>query len=336
MTVSDATESSLRPRQDLPFFIVGNPRSGTTLLRFILSSHSRIYIPEETGFLAHLQPYMDRSLTKPEVRQLVEQIADMNQEWQGLVAADEHTGFFEQLEQPDLRHVLDHLYRLRIAPQGAERWGDKGPSYVRVIPTLERIFPDALYIHMIRDGRDSSMSALKKWGEQCWYYDMHYLMTNWARNIRAGQQAGAWLGPERYLEVRYETLVANSERVIRSICDFLGESFEPAMLDHTSLAQELVAPTGHFEVEGPVTQRTVGHWKKNMSLFDQKVSVSAAGETLERLGYDLPELPAMTFAERLQHLKLRARFLATDTARTILYKLGMLTMNRAKSSRRSN
>ncbi len=317
------------PRREVPFFIVGNPRSGTTLLRFILSTHTRIYIPEETGFLPHLARYANRQLTRKEVERLVVKIAQMNREWEGLV--DDFDEFYDSLPEPTLTQLLDALYRRRIAPQHAARWGDKGPSYVRWIADLDRIFPNAVFIHMVRDGRDSTLSALKKWGQDCWYYDTYYLMRNWARNVRAGRRAGAWLGPDRYLEVRYEQLVAEPEASIHRICEFLQEDFQPAMLDHTGLAQQLVAPTGHFEVEHPVTQRTVGNWRQKMSLFDQKVALRAAGDELARWGYEIPHLSRMTVAERLSYGRLVARFWASDTARSLLYASGWLKMSRYKS-----
>ena len=65
-------------------------------------------------------------------------------------------------------------------------------------------FPDAKFIHIIRDGRDSVLSALKKWSDRYWYYDTYYLLQTWKQNVTFGRQAASWLGPERYLEIRYE------------------------------------------------------------------------------------------------------------------------------------
>jgi hypothetical protein len=317
---------------ETPFFIVGNPRSGTTLLRFILSSHSRIYIPEETGFLPHVTGYLGRTLTRDEVARLVRRIGRMNAEWLDLVADEE--AFYASLPAPTLTHVLDQLYRIKLAPHHAVRWGDKGPSYVRVLKSIDAIFPTAQYIHVIRDGRDCSLSALKKWGRQYWYYDTYYLMQTWARNVRAGQAAASWLGAERYLEIRYEELVSDVEAVVRRICGFLGEAFEPQMLDHTRLARQLAAPTGHLEVEQPVTQRTVQNWRQTMSPFDQKVATRVAGQELSRLGYDVPELPRWSPRDALKYTGLALRFRLADTGRRLLYALGCWTMSREKRARR--
>ena len=139
-----------------PFFIVGNPRSGTTLMRFMLSSHPRIYIPEETGFLVKLSSLAGRRLSRSETKKVVERVGRMNVEWLDIV--EDFDAFYDGLAEPRLTCVLDSLYRIRISPYNAQRWGDKGPAYVSHIPALNKIFPDAQFIHMIRDGRDSTVS----------------------------------------------------------------------------------------------------------------------------------------------------------------------------------
>ncbi|RMF40576.1 MAG: sulfotransferase, partial [Anaerolineae bacterium] len=156
-----------------PFFIVGHPRSGTTLLRFMLSSHPRLYIPEETGFIPFLLPRRmhHAPLSLAQTRRLLARIARLNYLWDGLV--DDLPAFYAALPAPTLPVILDTLYRRQIAPFGAQRWGDKTPLYVQHIPLLADLFPGAQFIHIIRDGRDAALSARKKWGYA--YQDLTYL-----------------------------------------------------------------------------------------------------------------------------------------------------------------
>ncbi|MEA3377466.1 MAG: sulfotransferase [Chloroflexota bacterium] len=182
-----------------PFFIVGSPRSGTTLLRFILSSNPRLHVPGETGFLPFLPKDAAGELSPHQVERVLQRIGQLNRNWDEMV--EDVTSFTESLRQPTLRHVLEPLYRRKIAPYGARRWGDKTPSYVRYIPTLDQIFPTAQFVHVIRDGRDVTLSALAKWGQERWYMDSYYLLKNWARNVTQGREAGRRLGPDRYLEM---------------------------------------------------------------------------------------------------------------------------------------
>jgi len=309
-----------------PFFIVGNPRSGTTLLRFILSSHPRIHIPAETGFLPFLSQDVETNLNLDRVDEVLKRIGRLNRKWAGMV--DDLQAFYESLPEPRLMYVLDALYRRKIEPYGAVRWGDKGPSYVRYIPVISEIFPTAQFVHLIRDGRDTTVSAKRKWGHN-WYMDTCYLLKNWVRNVEHGQQAGAILGPDRYLEIRYENLVQTPRPVIETLCAFLGEQFHPAMLDHTSLARQLIGPEGAYpNVRKPISLNSVQRWKREMTLFDQKVANRIAGSKLIALGYELPELEPFSPTEGLHFFFLTCKYRLTSSVRWLLYAQGLLTLGR--------
>jgi len=310
-----------------PFFIVGHPRSGTTLLRFMLSSHPRLYIPEETGFIPFLLPphRHHTPLTQAQTARLLARIARLNTLWENLV--DDLPAFYAALPEPSLPHILDALYHRMIAPQGASRWGDKTPLYVQHIPLLADLFPGAQFIHIIRDGRDAALSARKKWGYA--YQDLTYLLHHWVRNVRTGQRDGRALGEDRYLEIRYETLVGEPQTTLEGVCRFLKEDFHPQMLHHTDLAQKVgPGPDNHTETLKPVSTASIGRWQREMSHFHQKLAMRIAGDLLNELGYTLPALPAFTSQEHLRYLALEARFRAFDSLRTTLYRLGILTLNR--------
>jgi hypothetical protein len=317
---------------DNPFFVVGNPRSGTTLLRFIIGSHPRIDIPAETGFIPHLGYETDTELTPPQVEGVLARIGNLNREWAGLV--DDVDGFYESLATPRLSHILDALYRIRTRGSGATRWGDKTPSYVLYLPVLGAILPNAQFIHVIRDGRDVTLSAHKKWGAHRWYMDHYYLLRNWVMHVEHGRAASRDLGADRYLEIRYEALVAETESVLARVCAFLGEDLHPAMLDHTALARHQIGPGGHVEVRQPISAASVGRWKTEMSEFYCKVADHVAGPTLSSLGYGLSGLPGLSGTELLRLQILAAKYALTHVGRQTLTRLGFLTLNRGKRGRR--
>lgn len=312
-----------------PFFIVGHPRSGTTLLRFLLSSHPRLYIPEETGFIPFLLEDRDLSaqLTLPQVGQLLERIGSLNHLWRGLV--DDVPKFYSSLAEPCLAQMLDALFRQQIEEHGAARWGDKTPLYIRYIPTLDRVFPTAQFVHVIRDGRDAALSAANKWPERRLYMDNYYLLRNWVVNIERGREAQRVLGESRYLEVRYEQLVQDPRQVLERVCTFLGEEFRIDMLDHTTLARKVgPGPQGHLEVQQPIATNSVQRWKTEMTAFDRKVADRLAGQILLELGYELADLGPLSVGERLRLLLLSGKFALTSTTRRALYAMGVLTLNR--------
>ena len=323
---------------DSPFFIVGHPRSGTTLVRAIINSHARLYVPPETGFLPFLQvdgqaPAKDRPLARKEVTSLLQHIGRLNREWQSLV--HDTAEFYEALSNgrdgPTVAQVLDALYRRRMGERG-ERWGDKTPSYVSYIPHIDRLFPEALFVHVIRDGRDTVLSAREKW-EGRHHLDSYYLLQRWVENVIAGRRNGRLLGQGRYLEIHYEDLVAQPAESVRQLCDFLGETFRPAMLDHTQQFQEMNTVGGHPEVRRPIFSTSAGRWRREMAPFDRKLAHHLAGPTLHAFGYPTPNPEPWKVRERLRLLLLNIRYRLFAAARRALYAVGILTLNRGKRTK---
>lgn len=317
-----------------PIFIIGHPRSGTTLLRFILSSHPRIHIPEETGFIPFLMKDPSRILTYEDTKKLLNRIGKLNYLWEDLV--DDPEQFYASLPVPDLANLLDNLFKIVVDPHNAVRWGDKTPLYVQYLETINRIFPTSQVIHVIRDGRDTAISAKQKWGHDSVYMDLYYLLKNWVRNVRSGMDAANWLGPERYFEVRYEDLVTSTEYHIRRLCDFLHEKFHPQMLDHTKLAQHIgPGPDNHSEILKPVSTNSIQRWKGNLSPFERKLTNKIAGQLLEELGYEVTQEENFNAYDTAHYTYLTVKFTLTDQSRTILYKAGLLTLNRTMRKRKS-
>jgi hypothetical protein len=315
-----------------PFFIVGHPRSGTTLLRFMLSSHPHLYVPEETGFLPFLALDPQQELEQTTVAALLQRIGQINRFWDGIVS--DETAFYASLSQkgslpqPTLPCVLDALYHLQ-APPGTIRWGDKTPLYVQHMPQITAIFPEAQFIHMIRDGRDAALSARAKWGSSKPYMDLSYLLRNWVRNVQTGRTAGRRLGSQRYHEVRYEALLSDAEDTLEGVCCYLGEPYDASMLDYTLLARsEGGGIDNHVEAQEALHPGSIGRWRGKMTLFERKLAREIAGPLLAELEYEADaDLAPLTTADRLHLAWLSARFKTLDTLRTWLYRRGLRTLN---------
>jgi hypothetical protein len=127
--------------------------------------------------------------------------------------------------------------------------------------------------------------------------------------------------------------VKETEATTRNICAFLGESFDPDMLDPTELAVRIGGGLdAHTEVQHPVSAGRCGRWVDEMSVFEKKLTDHLAGPMLESLGYPLARLGAFTGSEKLRVGYLAGKFLVNDTARTMLYRTGILTLNRNRKS----
>ena len=266
-----------------PLLILGVRRSGTTLLRLILDRSTGIAIPDESHFIPQLARRhpgpVDRETFLEDLRR-VRTLA----RW-GITVAD-----VAPLVEPgsDTGAAIAAVFRAYAAKAGKPRWGDKTPAYMRYLPLLDRLFPDALYVHLIRDGRDCALSFLGMPDDaptRTWAHpqDAAGFARQWVTEIRAARNLGNHVGQQRYLEIRYEDLVANSEQVVRSVCDFASLPFDPSMLEQGDV--ELAAKPHHRRLlEAPSKRRD---WSVEMSAADAESFELVAGPLLAELGYPL-------------------------------------------------
>jgi hypothetical protein len=190
-------------------FIVCHPRSGSTLLRLMLDAHPDLAIPPETMFhgvfhLAQAQPPAD------ELPHAVLAAMMASQRWNDLhVSADTLRLEFDRMGAGfSIAGGLRAFYRTYAAGHGKTRYGDKTPGHMFWIPAIAELLPEAVFIHIIRDGRDVAASMRRLWfgpGD-----DMKALAESWLRWLNAGFAAREAY-PGRYLEIRYEELAARPE-----------------------------------------------------------------------------------------------------------------------------
>jgi hypothetical protein len=268
-----------------PFFIVGAGRSGTTLLRLILAGHSHLHIPPETWFLHPLvrEFPLTAALTQPQVERAIETMVGQER-WPDMdLAADEFRRQAAALAQPTLVDLIDLVYRHLLGASGKQRLGDKTPHYFAVIPELVTLYPDTKFIHLVRDGRDVAIS----WIDAGWqrYYEPGF---EWPMAMAAlDRDLAAY--PDRVLEVRYEDLVHRPEEVARYVCAFLGETFEPSMLNWQG-RMELVASRDrhlHAHLHQPLSNDAIAVWRRRLSGVECFAVEACLHRELTFRGYDL-------------------------------------------------
>jgi len=278
------TVDQSRPAEP-PIFVVGSPRSGTSLLRNALRAHPRLTLPYETHcFPSYYRQYGDPRSDREAIR---------------LAARILRTHWVSRWELPlqpeafaDCRSfaaMVTRFYREWARREDKPRWGDKTPQYVTEIPTLRAIFPTAQFIHIIRDGRDAARSWVKHPEGSG---NLYAAASEWKRMVRTGRAAGASLPPDRYLEVRYETLLVEPQATLRRVCRFLREAFSEAMLQPHPLPEKYYPRLiGERRPLNPswnrITPANAFKWKHNMSSADRALFESVAGDLLEELGYEV-------------------------------------------------
>ena len=227
---------------------------------------------------------------------------------------------------PDLTPAtfLDALYRQYAHQYGAERWGDKSPTYTEHMDLIAEIFPNAQFIHLIRDGRDVALSMIEAYRQDRFYVDVYFAARTWKQRIRKAFASASRLGPGRYLELHYEQLTTNPEAELRRICEFLGETYHPAMAEPHFLARQFLRPAGlHAPVRQPPSTMSSGRWRREMSDSDQRLFQTVAGDLLTEVGYETVSLGKMSPGERAHLAGLQTKFTILEAGRVILQTAGM-------------
>lgn len=205
-----------------PIFVVGCPRSGTTLVRLILDSHPRISCGPETHFLPDLEGIVGRHWHR------LSRFGMPREYW-----LDRIGRFFGDFQNDYARS------------RGKARWADKSPAYTPHLPFLLEVFPTAQIVHVVRDPRDVVASHHKRWGAAA----ALSAVGRWRTYVAAARAAGAAVGPGRYHEIRYEDLVADPEPALRALLAFLGEQWAPQVLRHDEQPHD-VAPRNRERAAG--------------------------------------------------------------------------------------
>jgi hypothetical protein len=269
--------------QDPPVIVLGVSRSGTTLLKEMLDRHSDLAIPSESYFVPQL---WDRHGHRSDPEEIVEDLGRIARvrEW-GVTPQDVRARLSADVSFND---VVDAVYRAYAEARGKHRYGDKTPAYMQHLALLDQVFQGAQYVHIVRDGRDAGLSFVDMRRKPRFNLGRPRRLAEfacaWRLEIEGAQRFGARLGPTRYLELRYEDLVAEPEARLRDVCGFLGLEFEPGMLEY----HRDVDPgrlQDHPRLAEP-PQKDVRRWREQMQPRDLELFEAIASRLLDLLGYD--------------------------------------------------
>ena len=270
-------------------FIVGSGRSGTTLVRRILTESGAIHIPPETYVLGSVISTFRRYAFLP---------------WPNLVdlvlASFEYHPEFEHFDTSlrplaqELRNlppskrslavIVDRLYRFHARSCGvdASRWGDKTPLNAYAMDRLFRLFPRAQFVHVLRDGVDVIDSYLRSGLID----DFIDAAIRWSTSVSSVQRF-ADAHAASCIEIRYEDLVRDTESVVRILGGFLKLDLWQKSVTSPPL-RDVNALEHHVSARGPITQNLIGHGRRNLSAEVLSSLDGTIGNLLERLGYDRP------------------------------------------------
>ena len=264
------------------FFIVGCPRSGTTMVQQALNRHSQIVVPPETKFFFSFFGHPKERQVQHVQRINADLGIQLRQPARQVASLSEGRDYYEDMARQYVdRHAAKHVLH----------FGEKTPEHTGLLPTIRRLFPDAKILVLCRDGRDvaSSLSRMP-WMSSNLY--VNFIVWLYYNSIIQEERRS---GSSQMYFARYEDIVTDPEKEFAAILDYLGAAYEPAVA------------TGHGNRQGvperempwksralqPITKERIGVFREELTGDQIGILERLGKEALSSLGY-----PLLTAGER--------------------------------------
>lgn len=270
-----------------PIFLIGASRSGTTMLRLMLNQHPLIRIPSEAWFIGDLIDKLPlEGPLSPAHLEKAFQLTLSHDRWKDWHCSDEKLRTtILSMENGTLSELIDRLFRNCSGMGVKPYWGEKSPRHSYYVHALNALFPNARFIHLVRDGRDVAASLLGRG----WYEgSVRRCAMCWNGMVEAAMRAEKF-GPERYRQIHFEDLIQQPEEVMRDICQYLKVEYTPELLAyHSAFEQEIEDREKgiHEKLERPPDVAEIGKWKR-LKFWQRLIIESIIGENLRRTGYEV-------------------------------------------------
>ena len=254
-----------------PIFIIGSMGSGTTLLRLMLDSHRTVAVPHETGFM-----------------RIYNSMRFVPFKWTGRGWAKRLGWSDEELDE-ELRRFFDRIFMRYAEQSGKQRWGEKTPVHTWHIGSMRRLFPDAVFVGIVRHPGAAVASNMNRFRQPLNKAVNHYERYTKEIARQAAKQR------RRMVLLRYEDLLLETEGVMRELLEWLGEPWDPAVLEHHVVQGE----RDHRRIEGKtradesVDASRIAKWATSMSGADRRVVGERLGRLGEFFGYSMDDPAAL-------------------------------------------
>ena len=268
---------------DRPVFVVGPPRSGTTVVRVMLDRHSQLHVLNETHLFDVWVPRHPGLVTGDR--------GAFDRYWAEFTAtpgfrdlelpADAVSAELDRWQRWDAAAVLRALLTCAAVGRGVPRAGEKTPDHARYLPELLAACPDARIVYVLRDPRAVVASELaldRDWASD----DPEVAAERWARCVAPWL---AWRDDRRVVTVRYEQLVREPRTVLTAVCAHVGLAFEPQLLDHEG--GHPVYRHGEHDPWGPLEISAADAWRGQLGTGAQASIHAVCGGLARRAGYPL-------------------------------------------------
>jgi Sulfotransferase family len=284
-TMPEILDLPARHRRRAPVFVIGTARSGTSLLCTLLRRYLQLSFGTESQFIVRVYrqlPTYGDLRDERNLRALVEAIARERcfERWTrrfGFVL--DANAVFEAARggRPGYAGVLDAIFSQFARYHGMDRWGDKTPEYNYNLPVLLSLFPQAQFVHIVRDGRDVALSTLRMGFGGA---NIYRVGVAWRRQLLLIQQFLSPLPPDQSVTLRYEQLLSEPVGTLRRLADVLGVEDDPRLM-----------PAIAGDITSQVRSDNGGKWQAQMPRRQQALFEAVAGDQLRAYGYETVHEP---------------------------------------------
>lgn len=276
-------------RSAQPIFLFGMERSGTTLLSLMVGAHRQIAVPLATTGMwiefAKRLKHFNNLASHADVHKLIDEVLTHERIalWDAVFDRD---SLLRDLPLGDYGAVVARFHGEYARAKGKPFWANIDIATLDSMDLVNSWFPDSLFVHIVRDGRDVALS----------HQTMPYGAGNiaecaraWCDRTMTNLKMGRILGPQRYLSIRFEDLVLDTEASLRNVCQFLGVSFDPSMLRHGDMVEEKIPEDRRWlwpAIARAPEASKASQWRHKMTRSQRIVFERFANRALKTWGYE--------------------------------------------------
>lgn len=269
-----------------PIFIVGAPRSGTTLLAAMLGAHSRLSCGPETRFFRFLSKTDRTWLYDSWPGNAVEflfsiRLMEPISGHYGLSREQIHT--FLERKAPSVPAILSSLTKQFMVRKNKDRWVEKSPEHLMFVGDIRKYFPDSPIIRILRDPRDAALSMVK------WANGPQDFLESLLLWREYDDKSAAFFDTDKgSYTVSYENLVDTPDEQLEKICEYIDEKYEPAMLDTSRSAANVVTRKETWKqlAAKPPDRTRIGVWRRELVGQQNRLAEALIGDRLITYGYE--------------------------------------------------
>lgn len=273
MHTMTAEKSALDGARQL--FLIGAPRSGTTILTRLLNAHREVLLTHETAVFLQLDEMIKKSRMGGGA---------------GVLYGKSHYALWASHLREQAKYLIESFYAQIAERERRGRlsyWGEKHPHFERCLSFVDELYPDATYIYAIRDPRDAACSIARMNG-----IAMHGAIGRWARFADVYDTFAESMPPDRVKVVRYEDLVRDYESVAGEVLGALGLAMDDKTAAFVAERRNVPAHNPGARHRIDYAETSLERWRRDMTAAEQAFALKKCRAFMLRHGYlDQPDRP---------------------------------------------